>query len=239
VGDQKTEGTKQKESGSMIWETLSHAAREFAIGSAARKIATSIVPEVIERHGIQVLQPMSRFAANVKPIAQFVGKHVGDVPNPYWEAAKILITHPTNNFPSSRSEKQMQRIWSDARRREEAYAAKNAANVALAHAKMASQAAAASKKPSSFLLKRPAILNTQPANEAVRRNRNTLTLGKPAILSHPPPTVVNRLEPLKLRPAQNISTPFNVRLMRPPVSANPFKLSVMGQPSGNRFGVHL
>jgi len=54
-----------------------------------------------------------------------------------------------------------------------------------------------------------------------------------------PTGFVGKMQPFKLRPAQNISTPFNVRLMRPPVKTNPFGLSVMGRPAGNQFGVHI
>jgi hypothetical protein len=207
----------------MAWEAVAGAAKNYAIGIAAKQLATKLEPTVVN----QLLLPMGRLAANVapvmKPVAKFVGKWGTEIPNPIFEAAKIVMFNPTNHFPGSSAERDMLRRSSEALQRQQAMQRQNAANVALAHANILRQAMA----------KQAAAMGEQ--------RRNTLQLRAPHISNARggPTGITGRFEPFKLRPAANISTPFNLRLMHGPVKTNPFGLSVMGRPAGPRFVPHI
>lgn len=226
MADRRTSGSQG--TGSLLWHAIKGAAAKFGIGTAANYVAPRLAPQtrwIVP--GIQgVLEPMSALATRLAPFAPAVraagrfGARVGP-----FAPLSIVALNPTNRFPGGSAERLAVQRGIDVIRQQAAISRRNEDLMR----NLAFQRREDAQRRSTLQLKPPQLPIHIPFGPATRFGAN--------------PMVPRRLEPFKLRPAPNVGTPFNIRLLRPSprVTANPFGLSVMGRPStgAGPFGLNL
>lgn len=212
--------------GSLIWKAIKSGAGRLGIGTAAVALAPKLAPRSVGA----LLEPMSPLATRFAPLGPAVraigrfGTRVGPL-----APLTIVALNPTNRIPNSSVEQRMGTMHSmEVFRQQETIRRRNEDTMR--------------------------NLAFQRQQDAQRRNRLQLTPPRlptfnpiPRAPTFSPISRTNqvmqqRLEPVRLRPALKIGTPFNMRLLRPSpvVRNNPFGLSVMGrQSTGGPFGMNL
>jgi len=221
--------------GSLIWRAIKGGAIKYGVGLAAKELGKN----VLTIGGVQVLQRTGR----VGPVARWVGRW-GTRVSPLLPLV-LVATNPTNRFPGSSAEREMVRRGLEEQNRQELARQRNdellrqlAQQRLQADVQQRQQAEAMQRQQAAArAAAERAQQQAQSRREAWQRTLQ-LQVRIPTTWNSPAASAA-RLEPMPLRPAPKIDTPFNLRLVRPSPAGNPFGLSVMGRPTSTPFGLNL